>query len=189
MLILDITRPLGPQTPVYPGDVPFSRVEAYSFERGDRYSVSVLLGSAHAGTHVDMPRHFFADASEPALDRFIGRAEVIHVSDWSVLSERDWLPSVRPLFRCEGVGPPPAELVVRLAAASIPLVGLDIMSVDTPDDDTYPNHRTLLGAGIPILESLDLSAAPEGDYEMIALPLPIPDPDATWVRAVLLPVR
>ena len=187
--MLDITRKLDPRTPVYPGDVPFARIEMFSHARGDPYAVSVLLGSAHAGTHVDLPLHFFAGAPEPPLEWFIGPAEVIHVGDWELLSGREWPSGVRPLFRCEGMGPPPTALVARMVTARVPLIGLDIMSVDDLEDGTYPNHRALLGAGIPILESLDLSDTPEGSYELIALPLAIPGADATWVRAVLLPAR
>lgn len=187
--MLDITRTLDPQAPVYPGDMPFVRVEVYSHARGDPYAVSVVLGSAHAGTHVDLPLHFCASVPQPPLERFVGPAEVIHVGDWSALLGREWSSVVRPLFRCERVGAPPRELVDRLVAAYVPLVGLDIMSVDARDDDTYPNHRKLLEAGIPILESLDLSDAPEGRFELVALPLPITGADATWVRAVLMSPR
>ncbi|HBG55297.1 MAG TPA: cyclase, partial [Ruminococcaceae bacterium] len=65
------------------------------------------------------------------------------------------------------------------------LVGTDAASVGAPDDEAAP-HRELLGAGVPLLEGLDLSRAEPGDYRLIALPLLLGGAEAAPVRAVLL---
>ena len=51
-------------------------------------------------------------------------------------------------------------------------------------------HKAVLKADMRILEGLVLDDVPEGRYELIALPLPIANGDASPVRAVLreLPV-
>ena len=75
-----------------------------------------------------------------------------------------------------------ASAIVEAGAA---LVGVEGMSVDQLDSADLPNHRILLGAGVAILENLDLSAVEPGAYELIALPLKIAGAEATWVRAAL----
>ncbi|MFQ5552679.1 MAG: cyclase family protein, partial [Thermoplasmata archaeon] len=77
MPLLDVSMPLGPQTPTYPGDTPFSRHEQSSLAKGDDLTLSDLSLSAHAGTHVDAPSHFLAQGattSDLAPDAFSGPA-------------------------------------------------------------------------------------------------------------------
>lgn len=47
-------------------------------------------------------------------------------------------------------------------------------------------HRTLLGAGVVLLENLDLTDVKDGEYELIALPLRLAGSDGSPVRAVLI---
>jgi arylformamidase len=72
-----------------------------------------------------------------------------------------------------------------LVAAGVVLVGTDAPSVDPPDSIDLPTHNALLAAGIPILENLRLEDPPPGEYELVALPLPIVGADASPVRAIL----
>ena len=57
--------------------------------------------------------------------------------------------------------------------------------MDHADSKDLPGHNALLAAGIAILEGLDLRAAPDGVYELVALPLKIAGGDGSPVRAVL----
>jgi arylformamidase len=66
------------------------------------------------------------------------------------------------------------------------LVGTDAASIDPEDAEDLPAHRTLLSRGIALLEDLDLDAVPEGDYQLVALPLRFKDLDASPVRAILI---
>jgi kynurenine formamidase len=66
-MMLDLTQPLDHDTPVYPGDPPFSSHQACSVPN-DGYSVHSLSCSSHAGTHIDAPSHFFVDGK--TIDRF-----------------------------------------------------------------------------------------------------------------------
>ncbi len=88
------------------------------------------------------------------------------------------------LFPPEFVYPSPA-LVSLLARAGIVLYGSDAPSMDHADSEELPGHNALLVAGIAILEGLDLSATPDGAYELVALPLKIAGGDGSPVRAVL----
>jgi arylformamidase len=43
----------------------------------------------------------------------------------------------------------------------------------------------LLGAGVAIIEGIDLSGVPEGDYELLCLPLNLENTDGAPARIVL----
>jgi arylformamidase len=53
--------------------------------------------------------------------------------------------------------------------------------------DGRETHRTLLAAGIWIIEGLNLSKAEPGRYELICLPLKIANGDGAPARAILYP--
>jgi arylformamidase len=65
------------------------------------------------------------------------------------------------------------------------LVGIDTPSVDLFASKDLPAHGRFLAHGMAILEGLVLRDIPDGDYELIALPLRLEGFDASPVRAVL----
>jgi arylformamidase len=73
-----------------------------------------------------------------------------------------------------------------LLGADVRLLGVEAPSVDAPSATGLPVHHLLLGAGVIIVENLDLSAVPHGDYELICLPLRVRDGDGAPARAVLI---
>lgn len=177
--IIDISRELSEGTEVYPGDQPFVREQTCAVSKGDATNVSAVRGSSHAATHIDHPSHLYEGAAEPRLETFVGPTIVV---------ERiDRLANVAPNMRVliKGEHPLEPDDVDFLIGRGVVLVGVETMSVDALDSNDLPNHHKLLSAGIAILESLDLTDASPGVYELIALPLKIPNADATWVRAVL----
>ena len=79
MEFFDLTRPLQTGMPVYPGDpqVAFSRVRSHE---ADGYQVTQLSLGSHSGTHLDAPRHFFADGAtldQYPLHRLVGEGLII----------------------------------------------------------------------------------------------------------------
>ncbi|MGZ4114866.1 MAG: hypothetical protein ACXVQT_07290, partial [Actinomycetota bacterium] len=68
----------------------------------------------------------------------------------------------------------------------IRLVGTDFISIETQDDPTFPVHRALLGAGIAIVEGLDLRDVSAGRYTLWCLPLKIHEGDGGPARVVLV---
>ncbi len=202
-VLIDISRPLGPRTPVFPGDQPFERRVTCARGEGRPYESSCLVLSAHAGTHLDAPSHFLAGGA--SLDRlplasFVLPARVVEAggpvvtpADLAGLPPR---PGRALLFRTRkppGAAGRPDRGWLESAAArrclelGAPLVGIDQLSVDRPGDEDFPVHHLLLGAGCLILEGLDLAAAPAGDYGLVCLPLGIAGGEASPVRAVLVP--
>ena len=63
MQLIDVTVPLGPHLPVYPGNTPFSLEPVKRIASGGGSNVSSLRMSVHTGTHVDAPRHFFDEGA------------------------------------------------------------------------------------------------------------------------------
>ncbi|MFQ5932833.1 MAG: cyclase family protein, partial [Nitrospiraceae bacterium] len=67
----------------------------------------------------------------------------------------------------------------------IRLVGIDYLSIEAFDAPGHPVHRLLLGAGIVILEGLNLTGVDSGVFELLCLPLPARGIDGAPCRAVL----
>ncbi len=209
MTYIDITRPLHPDIAVWPGDTPVSLQHVMRLAAGDSVNLSSITMSLHAGTHVDAPLHFDANgesstdfANSYCTEIFCGAARVIHLPNLNGrqitiedLETASGYPAARLLIRTD-VWPLDApfpdsipviapDVPLYLKSCGVLLLGLDLPSVDALDSKTLENHHALHAAGITILESLSLSRADGGLYEMIALPLPIIGADAAPVRAVL----
>jgi len=200
--LIDISRPISPEALVYPGDPPVAMERLCRVGAGHPYNLTQLHCTCHILTHLDAPRHFFdhgAAVDELPPQRFVSEALVIPIEGPEVLPSH--LPKaiggLSLLFRTRHSGPwPPefdtqhvyvsADAARRMAAEGANLVGIDYLSVDRCGDPDYPAHRLLLGAGVPILEGLDLAAAAPGRYTLIALPLRLAGADGSPVRAVLL---
>jgi arylformamidase len=204
--IYDVSVSISNNLPIYPGDPEIKITRTHSLEKGDIARVSHLSFNTHIGTHIDPPAHFVMDGKtldHIPLDLLIGPARVIDVGDVDSIGpenlERTDLDSVTRLifktrnsrfwresneFRKDFVylEPEGAELLVKLG---IKLVGIDYLSIEKFNFDKPATHWTLLGNNIIIVEGLDLSEVPPGDYELICLPLKIKDGDGGPARVVL----
>ena len=92
MKLIDVSVPLDAQLPTYPHNTPFTLEPIKRIARGDSSNVSTLHMSAHTGTHVDAPRHFFDNGSGTEalpLDLLLGRARVIEVESRTGISAED----------------------------------------------------------------------------------------------------
>jgi arylformamidase len=75
--------------------------------------------------------------------------------------------------------------VERLADLGVVLVGIDTASIDPAESKDLPSHQVIRRRNLRVLENLLLDDVPEGDYELIALPLNLTSACASPVRAVL----
>ncbi|MCA8974205.1 MAG: arylformamidase [Planctomycetes bacterium] len=206
MRIWDISEPIEPRTAPFPGDTPFSQEWVLRQETGGSCNVSTIRMSVHVGTHTDAPLHFDlagADIASVDLGSYIGRCRVVDLpgeGDPSLIPAAALTPALlgsaeRILFRTRAdhdhrrfdksftaLGPAAAKALVD---AGIRLVGIDTPSMDHADDQRLDGHHVLHAGGVAILENIDLSRVPAGDYELIALPLRIVDGDSSPVRAIL----
>lgn len=206
MRIWDISEPIEPATAPFPGDTPFSAEWVLRQERGGSCNVSTIRMSVHVGTHTDAPLHFDVagpDIASVDLRRYLGRCRVVEVQGAGspalipaeALTDELLAGAERILFRTRKVHDhrvwDPGFTAVglaaarRLVAAGIVLVGIDTPSMDHADSKELDGHHELYRGGAAILENIDLTAVPCGDYELIALPLRIVNGDSSPVRAIL----
>jgi arylformamidase len=207
MAIYDITVPIRADMPVYEGDPKVDIASWSALARGDSSNVSFLHLGAHTGTHVDAPAHFIADARRIdalSLDVLMGPARLVRVPDEVTEIDANFVAGCdlngieRVLFHTrnssfwnEGfrkdfthVLPEAAKLLVR---SGVKLVGTDYLSIEKFHSGHHRTHLTLLSSQVIIVEGLNLSEVPAGDYELICLPLRIADGagDGAPARAVL----
>ena len=199
MEIFDVTAPVGPDTITYPGDPTVELSRFQSLADGAIANVSKLALSVHTGTHVDAPVHFIdgaagIDALPP--DALVGPVRVIDATavesqiDEGALANAELADRIAfkttnsqlwagEAFVDEFVAltEGAAQLLVR---AGVRLVGIDYLSVG--DEDV---HRALLGAGVVILEGLDLRGIEPGAYELICAPLKLVGADGAPARVFL----
>ncbi len=202
--IHDISPPVQVGSPVFPGDTPYQQQWAASIAPGCPVNVSTLTLSPHVGAHADAPLHYDADGQAiGALDLapFIGPCRVIHAIGkgplilWAHIEHAlENLPQrvlVRtytqmPVDRWDAdLAAYAPETIERLAALGVVLIGIDTASIDPADSKTLDSHQVIRRRGLRVLENLVLDNVPEGDYELIALPLKLTTADASPVRAVL----
>lgn len=189
---IDVTIPLEAGISVWPGDPPFCAQRIATMER-DGVNVTAISLSAHTGTHVDAPLHYLAGGA--AVDRLplvnlIGPAQVVRPADLGALV------APRVLVRTREDGPPwwrqdasgaglSLEQARRLVAQGVLLAGIDALSIGPEGEQGEQVHRILLGAGVVIVEGLDLRETPPGLYEMICLPLKLAGADGAPARVLL----
>lgn len=202
--IWDISQPLRPGMPTWPGDTPFEAANVWSMGAQTPVNVGKFSQSTHAGTHADAPLHYAANgpsAGDADLSIYLGPCRLIDARGrGSQLGPDDlagFLDGVPPRLLIRTYDRFPldrwdsafvtvaAEAIDALATAGVRLIGLDSPSLDPEQSKTMDAHRAVARHGMSILEGLVLDAPPPGDYELIALPLNLGGLDAAPVRAVL----
>jgi arylformamidase len=202
---LDVSVPVSPALPVWPGDpeVAFDRTADVS--AGDPYNLTVLHMGAHTGTHIDAPMHFLpegAGVEAAPLDALVGPARVIDLPDRPSISASDLSscgirPGERLLLKTDNSRTAwhrepfrrdyvhlTADAAAYLASCRAKLIGIDYLSI-ADIDDPVPVHAALLGAGVWILEGLDLSSAGAGRQQMVCLPLALVGSEGAPARVIL----
>ncbi len=204
---IDISAPLWSGMAHWPGDAPVKILRVTSMDNGAVANLTTISMSAHTGTHMDAPRHFIKDGltmSEMPLEASMGRARVIAIEDERVITRREleeskpregerillktrnsqiWSKRCR-LFLKEFVAPDVAA-ARYLVECGVRTVGVDYLSVGKYNGDGVETHQVLLGAGVWVIEGLDLSQVEPGEYELACLPLRIEGADGAPARAAL----
>ena len=200
----DISPPVDAGAPVFPGDTPYAQRWAATIAPGCPVNVSTLTLSPHVGAHADAPLHYDPQGAAVGaldLDAYLGRCRVIHaiargpLVTWEHIAHasRDLPPRVlvrtyrrAPVDRWDPqLAAYAPETIERLAGAGVRLVGIDTASIDPAESKSLDSHQVIRRRGLRVLENLVLDDVPEGDYELIALPLKLMTADASPVRAVL----
>ncbi|MGD0876695.1 MAG: cyclase family protein [Anaerolineales bacterium] len=209
MNIHDVSVPISPATPVWPGDPAIVLEKVSSMDAGAHDNVSRLACGVHTGTHVDAPHHFLNNhrtVESLALDILVGPVQVVEIPPDAKVVNAEVLESAllppgleRLLLKTGnsqlwkqdessfhqdfvGISADGADWLVRYG---IKLVGIDYLSV-APFHQSVPTHVALLTAGIIIVEGLDLSAIKPGSYNLCCLPLKLVGSDGAPARVILV---
>ncbi len=205
--LLDVSVLLTPGLTTYPGNPAFEISPVNRIAAGDAANNSRLVMGTHTGTHVDAPKHFLDDrpgVDALPLDLLIGRARVIDMPHRGAITAAHLegaglREDLRVLLRTPNsalwndprhafhreytyVAEDAAKFLVN---QGVKVVGVDYLSVEKFHTPGHPAHHALLGAGVVIIEGLNLSDAEPGQYEMYCLPLRIEGADGSPARVVL----
>lgn len=204
MRIWDISQTLHAGVPIWPGEPAFALERNATISETCPVNVGAIHTPLHAGTHADSPFHYDPagqTSAETDLAPYLGPCVVLDARhakgrveeadvDWPALAgtERvlirtyDSFPHEQWDSRFVAIAP---EVISRLRAMNVRLVGTDAASLDPETSKTLDAHREVNAGDMRILEGLVLDDVPPGRYELIALPLKIAGADASPVRAIL----
>jgi arylformamidase len=204
-MLWDISPPVHANSPVFPGDARYQQRWAATIGADCPVNVSTITLSPHTGAHADAPLHYDPEgAASGALDLapYLGPCRVIHaigvapLVEWRHLEHAiDSALPPRVLVRTyervpverwdDALAAYAPETIERLADRGVMLIGIDTASIDPAPSKTLDSHQAIRRRNLRVLENLVLDDVPEGDYELIALPLKLISADASPVRAVL----
>ncbi|MCP9237307.1 cyclase family protein [Lewinella sp. JB7] len=209
---IDATYPIFEGMTGWPGQPPTSYDTLSCMHCGDQARVTMIHLTAHTGTHMDAPSHFLAegvDISQAPISVGLGPVRIAALDCTAEVTPDDlraYESRTRPLEAGErlilrtpnsdrglwlqqefdrdyhAIGPAAAAYI---AERKLQLIGVDYLSVGPFYKGNPQTHRTLMGAGVWIIEGIDLRRIEEGDYEMICLPLKLAGSDGSPIRILL----
>lgn len=190
----------------WPGDPEVEISQVMNMASGDVCNLTHIQMSAHTGTHLDAPRHFTRDGVSMSAwtpECTVGPCRVIAIED----------PVAIRAGELAAHGPRAGEILLfktrnsafaretnafqedfvylakngadLLAGAGVRTVGIDYLSIGGFHNDLVETHVSLLGAGIWVIEGLQLENVAPGAYELCCLPLRLEDADGAPARALL----
>lgn len=208
--ILDLTRTITPDMPVYPGTKLPQMIETCRLET-EGFRETELRMYSHTGTHMDSPAHLFPagktlDRFSP--DSFYGTAMAVDVSAVKgVIEPEDLLPyqqalqEVNFLILYTGwehlwgrkeyyhgfpvLSPAAAQWLIQF---KLKAVGVDAISVDTVEATSpLTIHKIFLGKDILLIENLcNIQPLTGQNFTLCCLPLKTCRADGAPARAVAL---
>jgi arylformamidase len=208
---IDISWPLQGKIRQLPDkEKPLTQEITMALERskGDMTDLFALNIISHSGTHIDAPLHFIPDGATidtMPIDAIMGSARIIEIKDpvsvkVEELEPYDIQPGERILFKTENSSKCyhtneyisdyvylSTEGAHYLVEKKVSVAGLDYIAISSYEDrdNLVEVHQTLLGAGIWILESINLDGVRPGPCELICLPLRLAGGDAAPARAIV----
>jgi arylformamidase len=192
---------------VYPGNPEIDVSLQQSIAAGAGANVSAIRFGSHSGTHVDAARHFFKDG-QPVdlipLEKLVGPALLVRLSDdvraigeaelrqfdlgmhkRILLATRNSALLTKKEFASDYTYLAP-DGAAYLVQKGFELVGIDYLSIEQFHSGHHRTHRTLLERSVVIVEGLDLSVPPPGEYQLVCLPLRLEGCDGAPARAILV---
>ncbi|MCK5588635.1 MAG: cyclase family protein [Candidatus Lokiarchaeota archaeon] len=210
--IIDLSVPLENDMPVYPGDPTPDFKATRTLEEHGVLVTKMQLGT-HTGSHMDAPLHFIEGGEsidELDLKKIVTEAIVLDLSNkemGSAITIEDLEKFSDSIRKGDGVllftGTSKLwgdESILRnftyidpnaarwLVDKKVSIVGIDCLSVEKYNADAPETHKTLLSAGIPLIETLssNLEKIAGERVLLIALPLKIKGRDAAPARVIAI---
>lgn len=210
--LIDLSYPVQDTMLVYPN----TERPTFSWKgraNSEGYNLTRVSMLVHTGTHADAPLHFTADGlaiDELPLGAFYGETRVFRLRKGMRGKEfgiGDLEPSLDTLERGAiflvdtGIGPyaetpeynfgfswPSVEVIRALISKSVRCYMTDATSVDPVNTKDNISHKTLFGAGIPVVENLaNLHTLPtEKKFIVCAFPLRLAGREGSPCRAVAI---
>ena len=206
---VDVSVGLTEALPTWTGSRGISRAVLLSQANGDDANATQITMDVHTGTHIDAPRHFIGDGitlEQIELARLIGPAFVAEVAASGSIQPADLEAAAIPEgvdrlllrtgnseiadlytspFRTDyaALSPAAAEWVVE---RGVDVIGIDYLSIQRFEDPPDA-HVTILGAGLVIVEGLDLTHIRAGWHDMICMPILLTGAEAAPARVALRP--
>lgn len=206
MKIYDISAPLSSNLITFPGDPKIEITQFTDIDKGDSYNISTIKLCSHTGTHIDCPKHFFSNGQtidNIPLTRCLGKAKVFDLTgkkliDYDDIKDLNIERNDTILFKTDNKNAMLDSILKEdfvyitencakyLADKKINAVGIDYLSIESPDSEDSIIHKILLRKGVLILEGLILTDVPEGNYEIITLPLKFEHGNGSPSRIILI---
>lgn len=210
MKVHDVSLVLRPGMPTWPNEAGPTFTPLRRIAKGDGANVSVVSFSNHTGTHVDPPIHFIeggGTVDRLPVEALVGPC-VLVAYDGDTHISAAWLEGAkiprdtkRLLFKTKNsahwpAGDPFDQSFIALdrtgaewcAEHGLLLVGVDYLSVEPFGSGKlgHPVHHALLGAGIVVIEGLDLSGVGPGGYELVCGAIKLEGSDGAPARVFLI---
>lgn len=212
MKTIDISLPITPDLPVWPGDPHVKLTSVGAIAHGDEANVTEVHMCVHTGTHIDAPKHYFDNGKaidQIPLEKLIGKVLVVEIAfsistitetilknhpQWDAIAEAEkvlfktrnselWAKNILTFDQdFVGIDGSGAEI---LGDIGLDLVGVDYLSI-APFTDSLNPHQLLLSRDVVLLEGVNLMHVQPGTYELFCLPLNIVGCEGSPARAILV---
>lgn len=203
---IDISVPIKSGMVHWPDNPEVKVGKMLDMERGDVCNVSTLSLGSHTGTHMDAPLHFIRNGrslDQMPFEATIGPCRVIEIKHREAVTAEEiasqrFKAGERILFKTRNSKSAwktdefdedfvyiSKEAAALLAKAKVMTVGIDYLSVGGFKKDGVETHHALLGAGIWVIEGLNLARIKPGRYELCCLPIKVLKSDGAPARALL----
>ena len=203
---IDVSVPLHTGMVHWPTD-PVVHIERLAdMDKGAICNVSKMDMCAHAGTHMAGLNHFIkagAPLDTVPFDALIGPCRVIKIKDAYSVKPAEL--TQHRLRKCERILIKTRnsrrqwweedfdtrfihiskDAAQHMVDRDIRTIGVDYLSVGGYERDGVECHQVLLGAGVWIIEGLNLTKVKPGKYDLICLPVKIRNSDGAPARAIL----
>jgi arylformamidase len=213
---VDLTHELHNGMPIYPGD-PSPSFVSYSTIKKNGVNLTKLTLGSHTGTHIDAPRHFIPDGigvDQISPNKLIGEAYVADMSSKPIgsgITDVDLRQSLEAKVAEDDIVVIytgcsehwddesmrrnytylTGDAAEYLVSKKIRAVGIDFLSVEKFNASPPVAHKSLLGNGIFIIESLSSATKQFAGKRILlmCLPIKLQNGDGAPSRIIAVPIR